>query len=438
MNEEVAAASRPCAGVNLRAWFTLLLLSIAYFLCLLDRQILTVLVDPIKDDLAISDTQFGLLQGMAFAVFYVTFSVPVARLADRWNRKVVIGSGLFLWSAATCCAGFARTFGGLFGARIGVGIGESCLAPAAYSMLADLFDAKKLGRIIGMFHTVGALGIAGSVVIGGLLYGHFASLGATSFLGFALPPWGMVLLAVGAPGVVLAFFIFALVPEPRRAARALNSAAQARPQAEGALLATLLADRAAFIRLLVGSSLQAIAGNATLTWAPAYLMRSFDMTPAQAGAQLGIAFAIGAIVGPLAGGAISDMLFKRSGNSGSLLVLVTCSIATAASYVPLAMTSSAVAAGAWIAVISVFYSAVLAVTASAIQLRAPSGLRAQISALGLCLNTVVGLGLGAVLVGLATDYIFRSPTAVGSSLAVVAVTSSMLGGLLIATLLKRS
>lgn len=435
MNEQAGTAVLSGTGVDARAWLTLVLLSIAFFFCLLDRQILTVLVEPIKGDLAITDTQFGLLQGMAFAVFYVTFAVPVARLADRRNRKTVIAGGLFLWSASTCCAGFARTFGGLFAARVGVGIGESCLAPAAYSMLADLYEPRKLGRAIGIFHTVGAFGIAGAVVIGGLLHEYFAALDPISFLGLPLPPWGMVLVAVGAPGIVLAMLIFGFVPEPRRVIRSTQADAHA---ASGTLRAALLADRGAFIRLLVGSSLQAIAGNALLTWAPAYFMRGFGLTPAQAGAHLGIAFAIGAVVGPLAGGVICDRLFKRSGNAGSLLVLIACSVATAVCFALLTMASTAVSAAAWIALISVFYSAVLAVTAAAIQLRAPSGLRAQISALGLCLNTVVGLGLGSLLVGMATDYLFRSPAAVGSSLAVVAVTSSVLGGLLIATLLRRT
>jgi sugar phosphate permease len=191
------------------------------------------------------------------------------------------------------------------------------------------------------------------------------------------------------------------------------------------------------MRLIIGSCVMAIAGNALLTWAPAYLMRSFELTPAQAGGRLGIAFAIGAVIGPLLGGAISDRLFKRRGNAGPMLVLIACSAATAVCYAMLPFAASVFSAASLIATVSVFYSAVLSVSASAIQQRAPAGLRARISALWLCLNTLVGLGLGSLLVGVVTDYVFGTPTAVGASLACVAFVASVVGGAFIATLLKR-
>jgi MFS family permease len=433
---DAAAAATPRAGV--RAWITLALLSIAFFLSLLDRQILTVLVGPIKQDLGISDSQFGLLQGLAFAVFYVLFAVPVAAIADRWNRTGVIAGGLFLWSASTCVAGFARSFAWLFGARIGVGVGEACLAPAAYSMLTDLFGRKSLGRVIGIFHAVGAFGIAGSVAIGGALHDYFARSNAAAALGLDLPPWGMVLVAVGIPGMALAVLIAICVREPARGASLQSPQADTSwSQAFLVLWRAILVDRGAFMRLLIGSSLLAIAGNALLTWAPAYLMRTFELSPAQAGPRLGISFAIGAIVGPLAGGMISDRLFKRWGEGGTIAALVGCSVATAACYIAFALVDTVTGAAVFIAVVSVFYSAVLVLAATAIQLRAPAGLRARISALSLCLNTVIGLGLGSYLVGAMTDHLFADPKAVGTSLMIVAIASSVLGGALIATLLSR-
>jgi MFS family permease len=435
---DTTAAATPRAGT--RAWVTLALLSVAFFLSLLDRQILTVLIGPIKMDLGISDSQFGLLQGMAFAVFYVLFAVPVAIIADRWNRKAVIAGGLFLWSASTCAAGFARSFTWLFGARIGVGVGEACLAPAAYSMLTDLFGRKSLGRVIGIFHAVGAFGIAGSVAIGGALHDYFAASNAADTLGLGLPPWGMVLVAVGVPGIVLALLIALCVREPVRDASLQTPlpAERTLSQAFLVLWRALLVDRGAFMRLLIGSSLLAIAGNALLTWAPAYLMRTFELSPAQAGPRLGISFAIGAIVGPLAGGMISDRLFKRWGEAGTIAALVGCSVATAACYIAFALVDTVAGAAVFIAVVSIFYSAVLVLAATAIQLRAPPELRARISALSLCLNTVIGLGLGSYLVGAMTDRVFADPKAVGTSLVIVAIASSALGGALISTLLSKA
>lgn len=433
------AAEGAATRAGLRAWITLALLSLAFFLSLLDRQILTVLVGPIKQDLGISDTQFGLLQGLAFAVFYVLFAVPVAAIADRWNRTAVVAGGLFLWSVSTSVAGFARTFGWLFGARIGVGVGEACLAPAAYSMLTDLFGRKSLGRVIGIFHAVGAFGIAGSVAIGGALHDYFARADAAAPLASSLPPWGMVLVTVGVPGIVLAVLIAICVREPVRG-ESLQMQARADAtwsQAFLVLWRAILVDRGAFMRLLIGSSLLAIAGNALLTWAPAYLMRTFELSPAQAGPRLGISFAIGAIVGPLAGGMISDRLFKHWGDAGTIAALVGCSVATAACYIAFALVDTVMGAAVFIAVVSIFYSAVLVLAATAIQLRAPADLRARISALSLCLNTVIGLGLGSYLVGAMTDHVFADPEAVGTSLVIVAMASSVLGGALIATLLSK-
>jgi MFS family permease len=427
-----------------RRLLTLSLLSIAFFFSLLDRQILTVLVDPIKRDLTISDTQFGLLQGLAFAVFYIAFAVPVAMLADRWNRKVIIVAGLTLWSLSTAFAGLASSFGWLFAARIGVGVGEACLTPAAYSMLTDLFERKKLGKAIGSFHTVGALGIAGAVAIGGVLYNYFVSLESAGAAAPVLPAWGMTLAAVGLPGVVLALLIAMLVREPARSQMPGDEGVTASPTPSTPsappfklLIAELLARHGAFVRLLAGGCLLAIAGNAFITWTPAYLMRAFEMTPAQAGLRLGASYAIGAIIGPLAGGAIADALYHRLRDRGHIVVLVACSAVLALCYAAVPFASSATSALIVLTLISIIYSAALVAAASTVQLQAPTVLRAQISALALALNTLVGLGLGALLVGVLNDKLFGTPNAVGSSLAIVAITSSLAGAVVLITLLRR-
>jgi MFS family permease len=419
---------------SVRAISTLALLSLAYFLALVDRNVLTVLVDPIKRDIAISDTQFGLLQGMAFAVFYIAFALPLATLADRWNRKSVMVGGLTVWSLCTCFAGFARSFGGLFAARIGVGAGEGCLAPAAYSMFADLFDKRVLGRVIGVFHTVGGLGVGGATILGGRLYQHFLTTPAHPLSGLGLPPWGLTLVGIGAPGVLLAAVILFFVREPLRAAR--EKAAES-PSARASVFTLLLDRQGLLLRLLLGNACIAIAATALLTWAPSYLIRVFDLNPGQAGVRMGTAAVASALVGPLIGGFLSDVLYKRYGERGSYMALVGLSVVLIAGFSLLPFAPNAMVVAALIGVIGAAYMATLSVLATTLQLQSVPALRARVSAVWLSLNALVGLGLGAFLVGLVTDQVFGAPTAVGNSIGLVAATSCALGGALISSLLFR-
>ena len=130
-------------------WYVVVILLLAMVVSFIDRQVITLLVAPIRADLGISDTQMSLLMGFAFAIFYVTMGVPIARLADRYSRRTIIAAGIFLWSLATAACGLARSFLQLFTARVFVGVGEATLTPAAYSMIADYFPPERLGRAIG-------------------------------------------------------------------------------------------------------------------------------------------------------------------------------------------------------------------------------------------------------------------------------------------------
>jgi MFS family permease len=421
-----------------RPLFTLALLSAAYLLALVDRNVLTVLIEPMKRDLAISDTQFGLLQGAAFAVFYIALAVPLATLSDRWNRRNVIVGGLVVWSVSTCCAGMARSFGALFAARIGVGAGEGCLAPAAYSIFADQFDRRVLGRVIGLFHALGGLGIGGASILGGLLYQHFASQGAASGLTGKLPAWGSTLITVGAPGVVLALVILLLVREPARRAQARSNAIASAEERELTVFGALLARNGILARLLVGNAFLAIAGTALLTWAPAYLMRVFELNPGEAGVRMGVAATVSALLGPLAGGAMSDALFKRYGDRGPFAALVALAVWLIVGYAFMPFAPNANIVALLVALIGAGYMAALSVLATTLQLQTPPPLRARVSAVWLCLNTLIGLGLGAFLVGFVNDRVFATPNAVGTSLGLVATLSCAVGGAIIASVLFRS
>lgn len=430
--ETTPAQARPDAALvrqSIRRWIALFLLSLAYFFSLLDRQILTVLVDPIQADLGISDTQFGLLQGFAFAIFYTGFGIPLAVLADRWKRNIIIATGVFVWSACTVLAGFARSFGLLFGARIGVGVGEAALAPAGYSMMADMYDRKHLGRAIGVFHTFGALGIGAAPILGGALYAYFAARDPVVMLGQSMSAWGMVLVSVGMPGCVLGILIYLCIREPARRALAGTQAVQPdirtsrRPEAVNAILA----DRGYFLRFLIACALLSITGQGFITWAPAWFMRVFEMAPGQAGVSVGVSMLIGSLVGPLAGGALSDLLLPRVGNRAPIIMLSLCALGTLLVAIALPFATAPAFGMVLVVLISIFFTAILALGASAIQLGVVSTVRAQVSAVWLCLNTLVGLGLGSLLIGMVTDNVFGYPGAVGYSIGLVAALSTAAG-----------
>ena len=177
------------------AWTTLAILFLAYISSFVDRMIISLLVEPIKADFQISDTQISLLLGLSFAIFYCLAALPIGRLVDIWSRKKIVTVGITLWSFMTALCGLAQNYTQLFLARIGVGVGEASLAPAAYSMLADSFPPKKLGLAMGVFTMGTAVGAGLALIIGGAIIsfvtgenGENVSLFGISFLsGWQLP-----------------------------------------------------------------------------------------------------------------------------------------------------------------------------------------------------------------------------------------------------------
>jgi len=184
-NTEIRVQQGAVPAAPPMAWYAVGILTVAYTFSYIDRQILSLMVGPIRADLGISDSAFSLLHGLAFAVFYTLLGVPIGRLADRRNRRNIIALGVAFWSLATVCCGLARSFWQLFAARVAVGVGEAALSPAAYSMLADLFPKEKLGRAIGIYSSGVFVGIGLSFIIGGMLIATIEAMG-----GITLPVVG--------------------------------------------------------------------------------------------------------------------------------------------------------------------------------------------------------------------------------------------------------
>ena len=394
---------------------------LAYTLSYIDRQILSMLVEPIKADLGISDTQIGLLQGLAFAVFYTLVGIPMGRLADNGNRKKLIAWGIFVWSFATAACGLAKTFWQLFAARVGVGVGEAALGPAAYSTLADLFPPERRSRAIGVYSIGVYLGIGLAAVIGGQVIGALADSPPLVLpLVGELAAWHVTFLIVGVPGLLVALWVATLREPLRRGAQRL--AVPVREVVEFALGERLRLLATHFL----GFSMLTMLFNATVFWMAPYLMRTHAMTPQQFGTQLGMTLAIAGGVGIYSGGVFADFLRNRGVATAELWP----GIVSALGVLPFGLGTVQAATGGnsllLFAGFMFFSSFAFAPAASALSIVCPNRLRGQISAVYLFFVNLAGIGVGSFLTGFFNDYVFRDPARVGDSIAwIIAIAAPL-------------
>lgn len=205
-------------------WYVVLLCMLAYIFSFIDRQILALMIEPIKADLNLTDTQFSLLHGLAFSLFYAFMGLPLAYIADRFSRPKLISIGIIFWSLATAFCGLSKNFVQLFLSRMGVGIGEAALSPAAYSMFSDMFSKEKLGRAVAVYSIGSFVGGGIAFLVGGYVIGLLkdTSLIDVPFFGM-LKAWQMAFIIVGLPGIFIGLLFILTVKEPKRKGQRLNA-----------------------------------------------------------------------------------------------------------------------------------------------------------------------------------------------------------------------
>ena len=257
---------------RLYAWYVVAVLIVAYTFSYIDRTILTLMVGPIRATLHISDVQLSLLHGLAFAIFYTLMGIPIGRLVDRRRRTHIVAGGIAIWSVMTALCGFARSFGWMFGARIGVGVGEAALSPAAYSMMADSFEGKRLVRALSIYQSAIYLGPAIATLVSGLLLSHLPALDTA--LGH-FEPWQLVFIIIGLPGLLVAVLVLTLREPARRGAGASDA-----PPGFGAVVAHMRAQGRAYGLLILGLCCQSVVWNGATAWIPTHFMRGYGWTPA--------------------------------------------------------------------------------------------------------------------------------------------------------------
>ncbi len=416
---EGASYPRPAS-----AWYMVAVLMVAYTLSFIDRYVIALMVEPLKQDLALSDTQIGLLSGFAFAIFYTIMGIPIARLADRYSRRWIISIGVFVWSLMTAASGLARSYWQLLAARIGVGVGEAALSPAAFSMIADSFPPARLGRALGVYSAGVYFGTGMAFIIGAAVIEMVSSAPAISLpIVGTVRPWQLTFFVVGVPGLLLAVWTWSLREPPRRG-RQRDTLAAAPTLTD--LYAQLRAGGRAYAGHFVGYSLLALVFNAVVIWAPSFLGRTYGLTASEAGYALGLVILTFGSAGIVSGGWLADRLEARGYSDATLRVGIICGIGLTPWAVLAPLMPSAALAIALYAPLFFFASLGFGAAAAALQLITPNNLRAQVSAIYLFLINLIGIGGGPLLTAAITDFVFADETAVRYSIAIVAGLSGPL------------
>ncbi len=416
-NESASDYPRP-----IYAWYVVVVLTLAYIVSFLDRQILALLIEPIKADLGISDTGISLLMGLAFGIFYALMGIPLGRLADQRNRKVIIMIGVSTWCVMTAACGLARNFGQLFVARIGVGVGEATLTPSALSMISDYFPRERRGRAIGFYNTGISVGVGIAMVLGGIVVSRVAQTSSVSVpLIGELRPWQLAFVLVGLPGLVIVA-LMATIREPRR--RDLLSG-QAQKVSLRFAANYVWSRRGVYVPIFAGLSVVTIIGYAYFSWVPSLFIRKHGFTIREVGLAYGAILLVCGPLGVLSAGWLADTLQRRGWRDGHLattIFAVALSLPTTV-LMPLMPTSDS--ALAMLAAASIGPGAASATGISATMMITPNQLRGQVSALYLFVISILGLTIGPTAVALLTDYVFFDESALPYSLAIVVGVASV-------------
>jgi MFS family permease len=388
------------------AWTVVAILIATAVLSYTDRQVLSLLVDPIRGDMGISDTRISLLLGTAFAVIYGIAGIPLGFLADRISRRNLIFAGVSVWSLGTIACGFSHNFGEIFASRIVVGLGEAALSPAAISLISDYFPPSRRGTAVGFFLSGIAMGSGAAILIGGGVL-HAIEVGALAATPLAAyPPWRMVLLVIGGPGLLWALVIL-LIREP---VRHTEGASSSDGVADGSAWRATPWARVVPIYIVLAAA--SFVDNAVGAWAPTLLIRDFGKDPAQIGVELGLLLTVGFGGGVLIGGALADRAGARGGWPRKLRVCVCSGLLI----LPASLLMNSPIFGLVMAGIPLYFALsgiVTAVGFSAILDVVPNRTRGLAMSMSFFLNVALGAGLGPTAVAVAGAHVFTAKAGLG-------------------------
>jgi len=398
-----------------RGWVLAGLLALASIMSQFDRTVINLTVEPLKTQFDLNDTQFGMLQSVAFGIFYTLACFPVGRLVDRYARKTVLGLCLFFFSLFSMGSGLTRNYLQLFLTRIGVGIGEASVTPAGFSMLSDSFAPGKLGKPMGFFMMSAPVGQGLAYIWGGLLlqWLNDSPVLAGEGLLSGFEPWQAAFIIIGAPGLLLVP-CFLMFKEPQR--RGDGSEA---PLALAVVGKVLSERRKALIPMFIGFSMVTLVSYTLFVWVPAFMQRTYDWNTAQVGLGFGLTVLTFGTAGAYFGGWMTDRLSARGIMEAPLKVAAFGFVGCGVFGVLATQMPNGILAMLFLIPTVFLSNTPYACAGTAIQLIIPNRARGQVTAIYITILTLIGLVVGPTVVGLMTDYVFRDPNQIRYSLAIV-------------------
>ena len=402
-------------------WYVVFVLCVCGVVAYIDRQIINLLVEDIKLDLLVSDTQISLLQGFAFAVFYALVAIPLGRIADSKNRRWLITLGILAWTAAAIACGLAQNYTQLFIARMFVGVGEAVLTPAGFSLLADLFKPQRLARPVSVFTASSFFGSGIALMVGGLIVNQLSAAGGVVLpLVGAVEVWQGAFILGAVPGIPVAIWFFLTVKEPPRLTSQANQEdAVAYRQGFVQAVRYIVANGRLFFAVFIGLSLIASAQFALGAWIPAFFIRVHGWTAGDIGSVQGMLFLICGTLGVVSGGWLTDVLQKRGYRDANLRIAALASLCAIPFLAAVPAVASPTVAVALLAPGMFFGTVPFGAGVAVIPTVSPPMFRAQLVALYLLVANLVGQAGGPWGVAFMTDSVFNDDKAVGQSLMIV-------------------
>jgi len=412
------------ARTSLAAWYAMGVLMLATLFSFIDRYIFNLLLPQIQHDLHLTDTRASLLQGVAFGIFYSVMAIPFGLLVDRTNRRNLVAAGITVWTLATISCGMSSSFAQLLAARIGVGVGEAVLMPAAMSIIVDLFPPERRGRALGIFTTAVFIGGGGSSLVGGAVLAGFGArhLVVLPIFG-ALAVWKAAFITVASPGLLVALLALTF----REPARQITPQMLEARHSKSSIVAYMRQHPAPFFYVLGSHTIFTLVSFSFFPWVPTLFIRSYHVTGAQAGFAVGLGTLGMGIVGSLIAGWLGDRWTKQNKVGAKFRLTLLWWIGMVPTTICTVLSGNLVLAALFFAVYHMFNCFAYASASATMQDMVPDDLRGRTAAMWFLVTGVIGQGLGPLSTALVTDHLFHNEMDLRYSVIVVMVPCAIAG-----------
>ena len=398
-----------------------IVMTFAQVFAFIDRQIPAMLVEPIKQDFSLNDSQIALLGGAAFSIFYAIMALPIGYAVDRYKRVNVLGTGIFVWSLMTTLAGLANSFGRLFGARIGVAVGEAVMAPVSVSLVSDYFPQNKQGKPMGIITAGVYIGIGTTLIGGGYLIDYLTDIGGITIPGIGyFKPWQATFLVVGIPGILISIAAF-MLHEPRRLGLAQT------PEKDSKsinIFSHLIKNKSTLIPMFAGLIFMALIFYSFTFWAPSMMVRTHGLSLTEVGFSLGIITIISSILGTISSGAVVDYLRSKGRTDAPIRTAMFACIFAMPAICLAPLVENVVAAWTLIGIYLFFISSFAPIGLLAVSGVSSNEVKGQMAAVHAFLMMAFGLSLGPQITAFFTDFILQDESKLGLAV-------SLTGGLVL-------